>query len=207
MAPNSLRRTGTRCGQPDGSLSLNEARIAATLNVLVAAAAKNAEWRLVGTAASVVRGADVTVNDIDILLRERSAVDEWVTDLSKQHTVEQVPMWLSDARQYFARVAIDDTMVEFSTVELPAETDALECVGRGPWIHFDVVEWHGLRIPVVASELRLVTEAARGRPAQIQSIIQQLRADGCDTTLVARGLTNAGVPGGAVEQIIHALRD
>jgi len=49
------------------------------------------------------------------------------------------------------------------------------------------------RVPVVALELRLVTELVRQRPDRYTPIIAALRARGCDLAFVRRALDVAGL--------------
>jgi hypothetical protein len=48
--------------------------------------------------------------------------------------------------------------------------------------------------PVVALELRIVSELVRGRTEQFTVIAAYLRRNGCDIELVRRGMCVGGVP-------------
>lgn len=105
------------------------------------AVAPPAEYRLVGTASSLLRGAELPDADVDVLFRERSAVDAWFAAVaeSRDVVVDTAPTWLRDDLQYFARVSVGDVSVELSTVEVDLDVDTAECVGEGPWRWFDLV--------------------------------------------------------------------
>ena len=122
-----------------------------------------AEFRLVGTASSVLRGIALPAADIDILFRDRAGVDAWFDALSIDFDVETAPVWMPDASQYFAQLHAQGIPVELSTVEIETDRDTMECFGTGPWEHFDLIACGTGTVPAVASELRLLTEVARGR--------------------------------------------
>jgi hypothetical protein len=62
-------------------------------------------------------------------------------------TFDAEPQWLSDATQYFAPLLPDDVTIELSTVETPSQDDTMECVGIGPWVHFDVLKCGAVVVP------------------------------------------------------------
>src|SRR5262249_22976621 len=89
--------------------------------------------------------------------------------------------------QHFAEFDVDGVRLELSTVE-PDPGSALaigECVGELPWSHVDSVEIDGVRIRLVASELRLLTEVARDRIDRAAAIFRYLEATGYDGELLA----------------------
>src|SRR5436190_5065530 len=151
------------------------------------------EVRLVATASSVLRGIDLPASDIDILFRDRAGVDAWFSVLSADLDVEGAPEWIADAGQYFTRLRANGVVIELSTVESESDSDALECVGAGPWTYFDLVACGARIVPAVATELRLITEFTRGREDRYRPIVDHLRSTGCDIALVRRGLMNLGV--------------
>jgi len=171
----------------------------------VLAAVPGAEFRLVGTASCVLRGIDMPASDIDVLLRARSSVDEWAAALADVGAVTDGPVWLADGDQYFARAAVDGVIVELSTVEVATETDAAECVGAGPWLHFDSVPCGELSVPAVALELRLVTEVARRRVDRWRPIVEHFQTRPCDLALVERGLRASSTPPSEIATIVASL--
>ncbi len=114
-------------------------------------------------------------------------------------------MWLGDANQYIARLSLDGVTVELSTVEIDAETDTGECVGSGPWVHFDLVSCGEFSVPTVALELRLVTEVARNRPDRWTPIVAYFHSHPCDRSLVERGLRAYSTPPGDIAALIGSL--
>ena len=107
------------------------------------------------------------------------------TRLSTDFDVETAPVWMPDASQYFARLHAQGIPVELSTVEVETDRDTMECFGTGPWEHFDLIACGTGTVPAVASELRLLTEVARGRTDRSQPIAEHLRVMGCDRALLA----------------------
>lgn len=164
-----------------------------------------AEFRLVGTASSLLRGIDLAVGDIDILFRHRSGVDEWFEVLYPDAIVEISPEWLPASGQYFAELLVDGVKVELSTVEWVSDDDTIECYGRGPWLHFDELDVDGVPVPAVASELRLVSEFVRGRPERFGPIVEFLRKHGCDLDLVRRGLASRGATDDEITRVVEGL--
>ncbi|HEX4492434.1 MAG TPA: hypothetical protein VH914_14585 [Acidimicrobiia bacterium] len=163
------------------------------------------ELRVVGTASSALRGIATAANDVDVVFRERAGVDEWFGALAADGEVLHEPRWLAPSCQYFARVRVVGAVVELSTVEIDDDGDTNECFGRGPWTHFDVVVHGTTAIPVVATELRLITEIVRGRRDRIGPLVERLRRGPCDRALVRRGLTRAAIAPDDAARLLTAL--
>jgi hypothetical protein len=121
------------------------------------AARRGLEYRVFGTAAALVRGVTLPVGDLDILLKERHGVDLLGAVVSDFPSITP-PTYLADARQYFANYDVHGVKTELSTVEWETDSDAVECIGSGPWDHFSFVRIDSLAAPVVALELRIVSE-------------------------------------------------
>jgi hypothetical protein len=188
------------------AVGLDQADVRRTLSIVLAAVPA-AEFRLVGTASCVLRGIAMPASDVDVLFRDRKSVDAWAVSLATVANVTDDPRWLGDVAQYFARVVVDEVTVELSTVELAAETDAAECVGVGPWAHFDSVPCGEFSVPAVALELRLVTEVLRQRVDRWQPIVDYLETRPCDIELVERGLRANSTPPDAIAAIVASLND
>jgi hypothetical protein len=185
-------------------VSLSHSDVEHTLTQLLNVAPR-VDFRVVGTASSLLRGIALPVNDIDILFGDRLGVDAWFDALSTVHEVEHAPAWIADASQYFARLRTKRTVIELSTVEIETELDTLECAGAGPWRHFDLVRCGERSIPAVATELRFITEYARGRKDRYRAIAEHLRRAGCDIALVRRGLSNLRLPAQEADAAIASL--
>ena len=89
--------------------------------------------------------------------------------------------------QYFASFELSAVRIEFSTVESDSPEFG-ECTGDAPWQHFDILELEGHRVPVVASELRLLSEITRFRPDRWQPIAAHLTRNGYDAELLATAI-------------------
>jgi hypothetical protein len=180
---------------------LNETLIQTTLISLfdcVLPAISTTEYRVVGTAATLLHGIGVAARDIDLLFNDRQGIDLFHKQLSASSGIvqHQPPAWLAGSRQYFARYTIEGVTVELSTVEFEVDrnNDTLECVGRGPWEHFDPIACGPYQVATVALELRLLTELSRNRPEQYQPILKYLRIHPYDVDLVRRGLAAHAIP-------------
>jgi hypothetical protein len=162
-------------------------------------------YRLVGTSAALLQGVELHAGDVDILVRRRADVDSIAAALSRFPCLRP-PVWLPDARQYFAHYQVDDIGVEASTVERPADTDALECVGKGPWQHYVQVQCGKHMVPAVRLELRLVSELYRGRPDRYLPLIDHMRVHGADLQLVLRGMAERGAQPTLQAHVLDLLR-
>ncbi len=162
-------------------------------------------YRLVGTGAALLHGVDLPAADIDILVRERKAVDAFGAALSEFKCIDE-PAWLPDAKQYYGNWEVTGVEVGFSTVELESDLDTIETFGRGPWEHFVHLPCGSHEVPTVSLELRLITEVCRGRAERYGPLIEHLRAKGCDLGLVHRGLVTRGQPEEVREQVMRRLR-
>jgi hypothetical protein len=202
-------RDGDLGTSPAPSL-LNETRLRQTLTTVldgVLPAVPGAAYRFVGTGSSLLRGIRLPARDVDVLLRERRDVDAFGTALAVIPGVRCLiaPAWLPEARQYYANYDVGGVEVGFSTVEGQTDSDAIECVGRGPWEHFDLVHCGSHTVPTVATELRLVSELTRNRPDRYDPIVEHLRVHGCDVALVRRGMAARRVPEARQREILDRL--
>jgi hypothetical protein len=185
-------------------MGLDRAEVTRTIEAMLAVVPA-AEFRLVGTASCVLRGVEMQATDVDVLFRERAPIDGWVTSLGDVANVSEGPGWLEETSQYFARLDADGVIVELSTVEIEADTDTDECVGPGPWVHFDVVTCGKFSVPTVALELRLVTEVARQRNDRAEPIAAYFRSHPCDVALVKRGLEASFTPNDEIAALIASF--
>lgn len=162
------------------------------------------DYRLVGTAAALLHGVKLPTADMDILVRDRSAVDAFAAALSVFQCL-QAPAWLPDTQQYYANYTVKKVEVGISTVEIESDIDIIETFGRGPWEHFKVLPCGRYQVPTVALELRLITEIYRDRPDRYEPLIEFMRAQGCDVDLVQRGIAAAGLPEDRQHDVLRML--
>ena len=158
-----------------------------------------------GTAAALLQGVALPVRDIDILCREREAVDQFAGAMAGFPALQE-PAWLAGDRQYYCNYDVAGVEVGASTVEIDVPHDTAETLGDGPWRHFLQVPVGEHRVPAVRLELRLATEILRRRRDRSEPLIAFLSAHGCDTDLVVRALRNAGVPEPTRKRVLAALR-
>lgn len=163
------------------------------------------DYRLVGTAAALAQGVRLAVGDLDILVARRGEVDRVAAALSGFGCLDP-PAWLPDARQYFARFAVDEVKVEISTVERPQDSDVFECVGPGPWQHYARVTLGKHTVPAVGLELRLATELVRDRPSRYVPLIEHMRTHGADIPLLHRALSARGLDPARQRRVLAQLQ-
>ena len=152
----------------------------------------DSDYRVVGTAAALLHGVHLPVADIDVLLRSRAGVDAFSAALG-QYECLSPPKYLDCSRQYFASFKVQGIEIEFSTVEVNSESVTRECIGSGPWSHFVMARCGGRHVPIVALELRLLTELARGRADRYVPIWKFMQSRGYDRNFLARGLKERGI--------------
>jgi tetratricopeptide (TPR) repeat protein len=169
------------------------------------ASSSEIEYRLVGTGAALLHGVALPARDIDLLVRQRQAVEAFAAAL-QGYECKTSPTFLPEARQYFAEFLVEEVEVGISTVEWEAESDGLECIGPGPWQHFTLLPCGRFQIPAVQLELRLVSELSRGRRDRSEPLIVHLAEHGCDTNLLKRGMQARQVPEGTQKQVLEQLR-
>lgn len=167
-------------------------------------ACSGVEYRLVGTGAAMLHGVRLPAADIDILVRQRHHVDAFGSALSHFRCID-APSWLADARQYYANYEVKGIEVGISTVEAQWHGDARETVGPGPWRHFVMIDCGGFAVPVVALELRLITELFRNRPDRYLPIIGFMVSRGCDKEFVRRGMEEAMLAPSVRDEVLEKL--
>ncbi|MCM5554179.1 hypothetical protein [Pleomorphomonas sp. NRK KF1] len=145
------------------------------------------DYRLVGTAADLLRGAPIEAADVDFLVRTRAEIDIFARALAGFRCLTP-PTWLECGGQYYAAYEVDGVEVDASTVETPTESAFIEARGDGPWTHFVEIDVGERSIKAVAPELRLATELVRDRQDRAETIARWLRDHGCDTALLNNAL-------------------
>ncbi|MFI6736188.1 hypothetical protein ACIBI9_24970 [Nonomuraea sp. NPDC050451] len=149
-------------------------------------------YRLGGTSAALLQGVHLPVGDIDLLAARREDVDEFGAALAAFPCLHAVS-WLPESSQYFARYEVHGVKVEMSTVEREADSDGMECVGRGPWQHYVWIACGSHQVPTVRLELRLATELVRDRADRYEPLLDHMSAHGCDFDLLHRAMRDQGV--------------
>ena len=186
--------------------SLDEARVRETLITVLDYAMPDCarfEYRLLGTGAVLLHGVELPAADVDILVRQREAVDAFGGALSAFRCIF-TPAWLPHSRQYYGNYDVNGVEVGFSTVESESDSDTIEASGRGPWEHFISIRCGPYDVPTVALELRLITELFRGRPDRHQPIIRHMQLNGCDLDIIRRGMA-MGLEQAVQERVLGQL--
>ena len=187
--------------------SLDQARLRDTLISLLGHTTPTCaqfEYRLVGTGAALLHGVELQTADVDILVREREAVDTIGASLSPFRCLE--PPTLLHNRQYYGNYDVGGVEVGISTMEIESEVDTIETFGRGPWEHFTPIPCGSHTVPTVSLELRLITELYRDRPDRYQPLIQYMQAKGCDIDFIHRGMGARGLSQGLLENVLRRLK-
>ena len=160
-----------------------------------------ADYRLVGTGSARLQGVDLPTGDIDILVRHRAGVDRFAAALN-DYPCLTAPAWLADARQYFTEFLVDGERAGASTVEVPIVTDAIECIGSSPWVHYAEVTDGRHVVPCTALELRLASELVRRRSDRAGPLIDHLRRHGADLDLLRRALLHPQIDPAEGQQVL-----
>jgi integrase len=84
--------------------------------------------------------------------------------------------------------------LELSTLERPTDSDALECVGTGPWQHYVLTTCGSHEVPLVRLELRLASELLRDRPDRYEPLIHHMATHGFDKALLQRAMNACAIP-------------
>ncbi|MEV5895496.1 hypothetical protein [Nonomuraea fuscirosea] len=163
-----------------------------TLTALTAAGGAP-PYRVGGTSAALLQGVHLPAGDIDLLVSRRDDVDTFAKALSS-HPCLHPPAWIPASSQYFTRYEVHGVQVEISTVEQETDSDAMECIGSGPWHHHVMVPCGPHQVPVIRLELRLATELLRNRPDRYEPLLNHLSTHGFDPDLLHRALTARTLP-------------
>ncbi|HHW10469.1 MAG TPA: hypothetical protein GXX29_10880 [Firmicutes bacterium] len=168
------------------------------------------DYRLVGTAAALLHGCEVPVEDIDFLARRRSHVDAFAAALSNYACL--VPptfvQWSPpphEAGQYWCCYLVDGICVEASTVEVSVTSDFLEVSGAGLWTHYTDIKVGAYYLPTVKLELRLATELQRHRKQKYEPILDRMAKNGCDLALLKRAMEACRVPAERQNEVLLRL--
>jgi hypothetical protein len=173
-----------------------------------------ADWILVGSVASVLQGAEMDPNDIDIYVRDREDVTRLSAVLSKYSQSIQSslpiddPAWMSSlAEPCFTQSfpsgftwtkgkwEIDSFPLEVVQIANSAgipDSVAGEGIwegGRYIWEYSRVIDFENYRIPVVPLEIQLESNLRRGREDRTASIIAALKKQGYDKELLDQAIS------------------
>jgi len=150
------------------------------------------DYRLIGTAADLLRGVPIEPCDVDFLMPTRSDVDTFARALAAYRCLSP-PTWMPCCVQYYAAFEVGAVQVDASTVESPSQSAFIEAFGSGPWTHCSEIAVGNTRVAVVAPELRLATELCRDRKDRAEIIARWMRDHGCDAPLLKNALDARGI--------------
>lgn len=162
------------------------------------------DYRLVGTAADLLRGVPIEPADVDFLVRTRAEIDTFARALAGFRCLTP-PTWMDSCGQYYAEFEVDGVRVDASTVETPTESAFIEARGSGPWMHFAEIAVGERSIKTVAPELRLATELGRDRKDRAEIIANWLRDHGCDAALLDNALDARGIDADARAPVLAII--
>ena len=173
-----------------------------------------ARWILVGSAASVLQGAEIEPRDIDIYVNSREEVaelsgmmsrycqeqpsrhplyrQEWFSSIAEPYRTESYPSgftWTKGRWRIGAFplevVHIDDS----GGIPDSVEGDGIWEGGRYIWEYAKPVAFSGFTIPVVPLEIQLESNLRRGREERARKIAEALKKYGCDEALLAKAIS------------------
>ena len=161
-------------------------------------------YRLVGTTASILHGAQTPSKGVDFLMRDRDSVDAFHLALST-FKIDAPPTYLPDDQQYWASYFVDGVHVNVTTTEWAPEGDAVESSGEGPWKHFSQLPVGQHSVPTVDLELRLVSELFRDRPDRYEPLIDFMRTRKVNLELLQHSMTQRQIPSQQQADVIDQL--
>jgi hypothetical protein len=171
---------------------------------------RDVDYRLVGTASTLLVGCELPVGDVDFLMRDRHHVNVFADALSS-HDCLVLPTFLQwsppprETGQYWCRYSIGGVCIEASTVEVATESDCVEVAGSGPWNHYVNLAVGAHFLPTIRIELRLATELSRNRVQKYEPIVDWMIENGCDLTLLKRDMKACGVPAERQHDVLSRL--
>ncbi|MFD1176661.1 hypothetical protein ACFQ3W_10155 [Paenibacillus puldeungensis] len=172
------------------------------------------DWILVGSVASLLQGAEMDPNDIDIYTKDQDDVLRLSTILAK-HSKENPsdlpmhdPKWMSSIAEPFftqsfpsgftwtkGKWEIDSFQLEVVQISNSAgipdsiSGDGIWEGGKYIWEYFKEVEFANYRIPVVPLEIQLESNLRRNREDRAKSIISAMKKHGFDRELLEKSLS------------------
>jgi hypothetical protein len=161
-------------------------------------------YRLIGTAADLLRGVPIPAADVDLLARGRADVDTFAQALAG-HRCLTAPTWMACCGQYYAAFEVDGVQIDASTVESLTASAFVESLGSGPWTHWSEIAVGGKSVAVVAPELRLATELCRDRKDRAEIIIGWLCDHGCDEPLLRSALEARGIDAAVQSSVMATI--
>lgn len=150
------------------------------------------KYRLVGTAASVLHGAETPARGVDFIMADRENVDAIHLVLSA-FKVDSPPIYQPEVQLYWSSYFVDDVHVQVVVHEMPAGTDGIETRGEGPWTHYTNLTCGNHIVPTVNLELRLINEVWRNRLDRVEPLIAYMRSLDVDLALLQRGMNETQI--------------
>jgi hypothetical protein len=177
------------------------------------------DWILVGSVASILQGAEMDPNDIDIYTRDQDDVSKLSTILAKYSRANPSalpvhdPEWMSSLPEpYFTQSfpsgftwtkgkwEIDAFQLEVVQISNSAGIpdsiagDGIWEGGQYIWEYSREVEFADYRIPVVPLEIQLESNLRRNREDRTRSIIAAMKKHGYDKELLEKALSSKHKP-------------
>lgn len=177
---------------------------------------RSIDWIVVGSASSVLQGAVMQPNDLDIYTRHQTGVEQFASLLEPFQLRERCDLphhdanWLSSKEdpyytQTFAsgftwikgRWKLNSFPVEVVHISDPAgipDSDQGEGIWEGGkyiWDQARYAAFHGYRIPLVPLEIQLESNLRRKRQDRVEAILDALRTRGFDAALLQKAVSKA----------------
>ncbi|ABD88723.1 hypothetical protein [Rhodopseudomonas palustris] len=187
-------------------MTLTAGQLRHTLTIVLGLAKQEGgfSYRLIGTAADLLRGVPIAPGDIDFLASARADVDRFARALAAYRCLTP-PTWMPCCVQYYAAFEVDGVQVDASTVESASQSTCIEAFGSGPWTHFSEIAVGDTRVAVVAPELRLATELCRNRNDRAEIITRWMRDHGCDARLLRNAMDARGIDAATQSSVMTSI--
>lgn len=172
-------------------------------------------WIVVGSVGSVLQGAEMTPNDLDIYVKdiddviqiaallepysmgtksELSYFDaDWLSSLDEPYFTQSFPSGFTWTK---GKWKIHDFSIEVVQISnsagIPDSTtgDGIWEGGRYIWEHAKLIDFEKHTIPVVPLEIQLESNLRRDRQDRVEAILEALRANGYDKELMRQAISN-----------------
>lgn len=173
-----------------------------------------ARWILVGSAASVLQGAEMEPNDIDIYTNSLEDVaelsnlmgqyhqerpssyplyhKEWFSSITEPYRTETYPSGFSWTKGRWRIGTFPLEVVHISDsggIPDSVDGDGIWEGGRYIWPYAKQLSFFGYTVPVVPLEIQLESNLRRSREDRARKIAEALKKYGCDEALLAKAIS------------------
>ncbi|URN93751.1 MAG: hypothetical protein NAG76_18255 [Candidatus Pristimantibacillus lignocellulolyticus] len=174
----------------------------------------NCDWIIVGSVSSVLQGAKMIPNDIDIYVRNKEDVSklafllspysiitkselsyydsEWLSSIEEPYYTQTFPSGFSWTKGKWMINGFNVEVVHISDSAGIADSDKGEGIWEGGkyiWSLAKQVEFGDYSIPIIPLEIQLESNLRRDRPDRVESIINAMKTNGYSKELLTKALS------------------